>query len=116
MKRFRIIFFSVFFLYHLSVLIMVFFINKNAEDIGFLLQLHDKISLLFYGAFIGLILYFAMVGLFYLQQMRFDKIMANKNKNINELKAKLYDKLTEEPSESPSSESENVEEEDRKEE
>jgi hypothetical protein len=96
MKSFRLVFFITFFLYHLAVMIMVIIININAEDIGFLLKLHDRISLLFYGASIGLVLYFVNVGLVYLQDLRYGKIIEMKEKNITELKAKLYDQLIEE--------------------
>lgn len=91
MKKIQIIFFSIFLIYHLAVLIMVFFINKNAEDIGFLLALHDRIALMFYGATLGLVLYFISLGLYYLQKMRFDGIINSKEGEIIKLKAEIYD-------------------------
>lgn len=95
MKKFRLVFFAAFFLYHLAVLIMVIFINMNAEDIGFLLAMHDRISMLFYGATLGLIMYFINVGLVYLHGLRYEKIIESKDKKIMELKAKLYDQMSE---------------------
>lgn len=91
MKRFKLIFNIVFFIYHLTILVFVYIIHRNADDIGFMLKLHDNISLLFYGAIIGLILFVTGVALNYFDKLKLERSVERLEKDNTKLKAKLYD-------------------------
>lgn len=91
MKRFKLIFNIVFFLYHLTILVFVYIIHRNADDIGFMLKLHDNISLLFYGAIIGLILFITGIALNYFDKLKLERSVERLEKDNTKLKAKLYD-------------------------
>ncbi len=99
MNRRRRIFFIVFGSYHLLTLIFVLFIEAQKEDLGLLYSLYGKISLMRWGAMLGVLL-FATDAIWNFFEMRNSgkekEIMRHEN---NTLKAKVYD--LQQPSKEP---------------
>ncbi|MBI1768154.1 MAG: hypothetical protein HY015_08935 [Bacteroidetes bacterium] len=52
----RIIFLSLFGVYHLSVLLFTIYMESKKDDLNFLFEMFKEISLFKYGAMVGLVL------------------------------------------------------------
>ncbi|MBK6265699.1 hypothetical protein JKA74_11685 [Marivirga sp. S37H4] len=99
MKTFKIIVYSALLIFHLTAIIIIS-VGKN--DLNFLLNLFKNMDLMMYSAYLGLILFLILLIFEWQQQKHLKKVYDNHSKEINQLKAKLYDKKeTETPSVTP---------------
>ena len=89
MKTFKIVVYSVLFVFHLSAIIIL---SVGRNDLNFLLDLFGKMDWLLYGAYIGLFFFFITVAFHFLHQRNILSLEKKHAKEINELKARLYDK------------------------
>lgn len=89
MKTFKIILFAALLIYHVASIIIIS-IGKN--DLNFLFDLFKKMDLLQYGAIFGLIVFLVIIGLFQFQEKSIQKLNLKHENELNQLKAKLYDK------------------------
>jgi hypothetical protein len=91
MKKNRLIFYAVFGAFHLFLVIFTIFVESNKNDFSFLTQMLKWMSLMKYGAFLGLILLIADVVWTYMNSREEQKEKAVLTHEINTLKAKLFD-------------------------
>lgn len=91
MKKNRLIFYAVFGAFHLFLVVFTIFIESNKNDFSFLTQMLKWMSVMKYGAFLGLVLLIA--DLVWALKVNRDEqkekaVLAQEN---NTLKAKLFD-------------------------
>lgn len=91
MNQRRRIFFAIFGGYHLIILFFVIYIDSNKEDFGILSQLYGKISLLKYGAVLGVVLFLADFIWTWIETRNAEKAQEAMRLENNTLKAKVYD-------------------------
>lgn len=91
MNKRRRIFFAIFGAYHLIILFFVIYIESNKEDFGILSQLYSKISLLKYGAVLGVVLFAADFIWWWLEGRSVKQEQETLRHENNTLKAKVYD-------------------------
>ncbi|MBL7863167.1 MAG: hypothetical protein JNJ65_18550 [Cyclobacteriaceae bacterium] len=91
MNQRRRIFFAIFGVYHLIILIFVIYIESNKEDFGILSQLYSRISLMKYGAVLGIILFLVDFVWSWLDNKNSQKEHDTLRHENNTLKAKVYD-------------------------
>lgn len=91
MNKRKRIFFGVFGGYHLVILLFVIYIESNKEDFGILSQLYSKISLLKYGAVLGIILFAVDLIWSWIDNRNAQKEHDSLRHENNTLKAKVYD-------------------------
>lgn len=91
MKRNRLIFYAVFAVFHLFLVFFTIYVESNKNDFGFLTQMLKYISVMKYGAFLGLILLIVDI----LWDRSSAKVSEREkdalNHELNTLKAKLFD-------------------------
>lgn len=91
MNKRRIIFFTIFGVYHLIVLLFTSYVDVQKQDLGVLTRMYSFIYLFKYGAFLGLILF----AIDFIWTWRDTKSIDKNNEalqfEINNLKAKVYD-------------------------
>lgn len=111
MKKNRLIFYSVFGALHLFILFFSLYMDSNSENISLLLKLQGKIWMLKWGSLILLVLFVTNVILHIRDNNRHKKNLDQQEKEIIDLKAKLYDKgiskSTPTPAANPTSENKN---------
>ncbi len=90
MNQRRVIFMSIFGLYHLFTLLFVVYI-ENQKDLGKLIDLYQKISWFKYGAILGLILFSVELGWTFWDQYQARKKQEGLRLENNTLKAQVYD-------------------------
>jgi prolipoprotein diacylglyceryltransferase len=91
MNQRRRIFFYIFGVYHLFILFFVIYIESQKEDLSVLYGLYSKISLLKYGAVLGIMLFIIDFAWTWYESRNARKehdILRHEN---NTLKAKVYD-------------------------
>jgi hypothetical protein len=91
MNQRRRIFFYIFGVYHLFILFFVIYIESQKEDLSVLYGLYSKISLLKYGAVLGIMLFIIDFAWTWFESRNARKehdILRHEN---NTLKAKVYD-------------------------
>lgn len=91
MNKRRLIFLSVFGVYHLSALALTIVMDTKKNDLSLLYSLFGKITLFKYGAFIGLLLFVAEVVWSWLESKKLEKEKEEMRHENNVLKAKVYD-------------------------
>lgn len=91
MKKNRLIFYSVFGALHLFIFLFSLYMDGQKENVQFLFQMQGKIWMLKYGSFMILILMVANVILHYRDNRRNHREKDELTKELNNLKAKLYD-------------------------
>jgi uncharacterized membrane protein YhaH (DUF805 family) len=92
MKKNRLIFYSVFGALHLLIFVFSLYMDANSEDISLLLNLQGKIGWLKFCSLFLLILFVINVVLHVRDNNRNKRLHDAQLREINELKAKLYDK------------------------
>ncbi len=91
MNQRRRIFFGIFGVYHFAILMFVIYIDSNKEDFGLLSQLYGKLSLLKYGAVLGIVLFAVDIIWNFLETRNAKKEHETLRHENNTLKAKVYD-------------------------
>jgi hypothetical protein len=91
MNKRRLIFLSVFGVYHLTLLVFTLYMDSQKENVGLLLEMQSKISLFKYGAFFGLILLVTEAVWTWRDQKNADQEKEASRHENNVLKAKVYD-------------------------
>ncbi len=91
MNQRRRIFFAIFGGYHLIILFFVMYIDSNKEDFGILSQLYGKISMIKYGAVLGVVLFVADFVWTWIENKNAEKAQEALRLENNALKAKVYD-------------------------
>lgn len=91
MNQRRRIFFGIFGVYHFAILMFVIYIESNKEDFGLLSQLYSKLSLLKYGAVLGIVLFIVDLIWNFLETRNAQKEHDTLRLENNTLKAKVYD-------------------------
>lgn len=91
MKRNRLIFYAVFAVFHLFLVFFTIYVESNKTDFRFLTQMLEWISITKYGAIFGLIL--LAVDFFWVRNSdkNHERELEALNKELNTLKAKLFD-------------------------
>lgn len=91
MNKRRLIFFTIFGVYHLIILVFTSYIDAQKQDLGVLTRMYGVLHLFKYGAILGLLLY-ATDFIWTWKTTRTDlKEKESLNFEINNLKAKVYD-------------------------
>lgn len=91
MKRNRLIFYSVFGVFHLFIFGFSFYMDLQKENFQFLIDMQKAIPLLKYCSFVLLILFATNVILHYRDNRRNVKEKAQLNQELDTLKARLFD-------------------------
>lgn len=91
MKKNRLIFYSVFGILHLFIFFFSLYMDSQKENFQFLIQMQGRIWMLKYGSFILLVLFAMNVILHYRDNSRNEREKKDLVKELNTLKAKLYD-------------------------
>ncbi len=91
MNKRRLIFLSIFGVYHLGALALTIVMDTNKNDLSLLYSLFGKITLFKYGAFIGLLLFVAEVVWSWLDSKKLEKEKEAMRHENNVLKAQVYD-------------------------
>jgi hypothetical protein len=91
MKKNRLIFYAVFGGFHLFLVIFAFYVESQRNDFAFLSAMLKWISLMKYGAILGLGLLIADVVWDFMTAKENDREKAALNHEMNTLKAKLFD-------------------------
>jgi ABC-type transport system involved in cytochrome bd biosynthesis fused ATPase/permease subunit len=89
MRTFKIVVFAALTIFHLTTIIVIS-IGRNNFD--FLLNLFNKLDLMLYGSYLGLFLFATVMVFDWLGQKKVNTLNKKHQEEINELKAKLYDK------------------------
>jgi hypothetical protein len=91
MKKNRLIFYTVFGAFHLFLVIFTIFVESNRNDFSFLTRMLKWMSVMKYGAFLGLVLLIADLVWAFMANREEQKEKAMLTNEINTLKAKLFD-------------------------
>jgi len=89
MKTFKTIVFVALFIFHIAT-VAIISIGKN--DLNFLFDLFKQMNLVQYSAIVGLVLFVIVFFLFKQEEKAKINLIAKHEQEINEFKAKLYDK------------------------
>lgn len=91
MNKRRLIFFSIFGIYHLLLFIFTAYIDSQKSDLSVLLKVSSFISLFKWGALLGLLMLIGDVIWWWLESRSSDKEREASRLENNTLKAKVYD-------------------------
>ncbi len=91
MNQRRRIFFYIFGVYHLFILFFVIYVESQKEDLSVLYGLYSKISMLKYGAVLGIILFVVDFAWSWFESRNNRKEHDTLLHENNTLKAKVYD-------------------------
>ncbi|GIV37859.1 MAG: hypothetical protein KatS3mg032_2238 [Cyclobacteriaceae bacterium] len=91
MKKNRLIFYSIFGALHLFIFFFSLFMDSQKENFQFLIQMQGRIWMLKYGSLILLILFSVNLLLHYRDNRRNEQEKKELLKELNNLKARLYD-------------------------
>ncbi len=91
MNQRRRIFFAIFGGYHLIILFFTFYLGSKNIDFGVLAKLYAKISMLKYGAILGLTLFLVDLVWNWIETRNAEKEQEALRLENNTLKAKVYD-------------------------
>lgn len=92
MKKNRLIFYSVFGVLLLFIFLFSLYMDSNSENIGLLLKLQGRIWMLKYGSLLLLIMFVTGIILHVRDNNRNKRLNDQHEKEMIEMKAKLYDK------------------------
>ena len=98
MKIFKIVVYSALIIFHLTTIIII---SIGRGNFDFLLKLFNKLDLMLYGSYLGLILFATTILFDYLQRRSIQSLNKKHQDEINGLKARLYDKKESEPQIAP---------------
>src|SRR5687768_15305582 len=91
MKKNRVIFYLIFGAFHLFLVFFTMYVEANRNDFSFLTKMLKWMSLMKWGAILGLILLIADAVWSFFAIREFEKEKAMLTHEINTLKAKLFD-------------------------
>lgn len=91
MNKRRLIFFSIFGVYHLIILIITSYIDAQKQDLGVLTGLYGYLHLFKYGAALGIVLFAVDFIWSWRINIMTKRESESLNFEINNLKAKVYD-------------------------
>lgn len=91
MNKRRVIFFTIFGIYHLTVLAITSYIDAQKQDLGVLTSMYSILHLFKYGAVLGLVLFATDLIWSWRLSKSFEKEQETLSFEINNLKAKVYD-------------------------
>jgi cell division protein FtsB len=91
MNQRRRIFFAIFGGYHMIILFFTFYIGSKNIDFGVLAKLYAKISMLKYGAILGVVLFVVDFVWNWIETKNAEKEQEALRLENNTLKAKVYD-------------------------
>jgi hypothetical protein len=94
MKTLKIVVYAALAIFHLTTVIVL---SVGRGNFDFLLKLFNKLDLMMYGAYLGFILFATTILFDYLNQKSIKGLNKKHQDDLNELKAKLYDKKESEP-------------------
>jgi len=106
MKTFKTVLFVALLIFHIATVVIIS-IGKN--DLNFLFDLFKQMDLVQYSSIGGLILFLIVIFLFQQQEKSKAKLIENHENEINQIKAKLYDKRESEVKSASTSTAEDVE-------
>ncbi|WKK82521.2 hypothetical protein [Marivirga arenosa] len=106
MKTFKTVLFVALLIFHIATVVIIS-IGKN--DLNFLFDLFKQMDLVQYSSIGGLILFLIVIFLFQQQEKSKAKLIENHENEINQIKAKLYDKRESEVKSASTSTTEDVE-------
>jgi len=89
MRTFKIIVFSALAVFHLTAIIII---SVGRNNFDFLLNLFNKLDLMLYASYLGLALFATLILFEWFNKRKIETLKKKHEKEINELKAKLYDK------------------------
>jgi uncharacterized membrane-anchored protein YitT (DUF2179 family) len=95
MKTFKTILFVALLIFHIATVVIIS-IGKN--DLNFLFDLFKQMDLVQYSAIAGLVLFLVVVFLFKQEEKAKSKLIEKHENELNQIKAKLYDKKESESS------------------
>lgn len=98
MKTFRTIVFVALLIFHIATVVIIS-IGKN--DLNFLFDLFKQMDLVQYSAITGLVLFLVVIFLFKQEEKSKVKLVEKHEQEINQFKAKLYDKKESESAKTP---------------
>ncbi len=91
MNKRRLIFFTIFGVYHLILFIFTSYIDVQKSDLGVLTSMYKFIYLFKYGAFLGIALFLVDLIWAWREAKVFTKDQEALKFEVNNLKAKVYD-------------------------
>ena len=91
MKKPKSIFYLIYFLFHITLLIVSIYVNYRSEDFEFLLWLRERMSLMIYISIAGLVLFGINMLLMAMEGKSKNKEIQNMEKEVNSMKAKMFD-------------------------
>lgn len=91
MKKPKSIFYLVYFLFHISLLVVAIYVNYRSEDFEFLLKLRSNMSLMTYVSVAGLILFAINMILISMEVRNNKQTKAKLENEVNSMKAKMFD-------------------------
>jgi amino acid permease len=89
MKTFKTILFVALLIYHIATIVVIS-IGKN--DLNFLFDLFKQMDAVQYSSIVGLVLFLGVIFLFFQVEKSKSKLIEKHENEINQFKAKLYDK------------------------
>ncbi|RUA33836.1 MAG: hypothetical protein DSY77_08120, partial [Bacteroidetes bacterium] len=98
MKTFKTIIFVALLIFHIATVVIIS-IGKN--DLNFLFDLFKQMDLVQYSAITGLVLFLVVIFLFKQEEKSKVKLVEKHEQEINQFKAKLYDKKESESAKTP---------------
>jgi uncharacterized membrane-anchored protein YitT (DUF2179 family) len=103
MKTFKTILFVALLIFHIATVVIIS-IGKN--DLNFLFDLFKQMDLVQYTSIVGLVLFVVVVFLFKQEEKAKVKLVEKHEHELNQFKAKLYDKKESESTTTPSTKTE----------
>ena len=91
MKKYRFIFYVVFFLFHLILFGFSLYVDMQKNDFGTLTELYKHVGYIKYGTFLGLVLVLMDFLMDKIEISRMEKKIMESQNETNSWKAKLYD-------------------------
>lgn len=91
MNKRRLIFFTIFGVYHLIILVFTSYIDAQKQDLGVLTRMYGLLYLFKYGAILGLLLFATDFIWTWKTSRASQKEQESLDFEINKLKAKVYD-------------------------
>jgi hypothetical protein len=91
MSKRRLLFYAIFAIFHLFIFLFTLYVEGNKDDLGFLMNILKRITLMKYGAILGLILVSLDVIWSWIINRDAEIEKEVLTKEINTLKAKIFD-------------------------
>ena len=91
MKKYRLIFYIIFFFFHVFLFSFSLYVDSQSENFGYLLKLQGYIQYMKYGTFFGLILVSIDFMMDKIEIGKLNKKMESLRNESNSWKAQMYD-------------------------